>query len=178
MIDKRTVNTINRMDKVVTEKHILFCNEKSKLANLTSKYLGNCKEERVKELFKLMPYSHTVRGIEIGYICDIRDKLWNFLQDHEPLLTAQESLIPDDEPLPDAVKAEIQAQVKVYSDAEYIWRRETEKFNNYVRKYMKRHNVSESIEKLDELIGVMPGCFFRYLLFEQKVELEKDRKEE
>lgn len=191
MIEEKVLKEIENLKRAYLKKDKVYKAERKKLLELAEKYVAENDilndVIRLREIIGILPYSK------------LRDRLYDHLYDLEyeekqqPVqeeeqgtaetesgrkidrTNSQGNACHFEEAASEKITLkEIKCQGKIFQKKEKAFREVEEKLGDYVMGYLNRNGIEDDIEKLDEVINVMPAGILRFKLFERKYDMMKE----
>lgn len=186
MIEEKVLKKIEYMKRAYRKKEDVFRTEQEKLGEYVKKYLAENNiqddDERLREVIGILPDSR-VRDCLISHLYDLelKEKEQQPVQEGERGAAAAKSgrktgrtsscgnagHFEEMTSEKDTLKG-IECQVKIYQKKEKAFRAEQKKLHEFVEGYLDENGIKKDIEKLDEVIDVLPGGILRFRLLECK----------
>lgn len=190
MIEEKVLKEIEDLKQAYWKKKKVYEAERKKLLELAEKYVAENDirndVKRLSEIIGILPYSR------------LRDRLYNYLynlsfeekqqpvQEEEQGTAATESGRKIDQAnsqgnacrfeevaLEKIALKEIKCQNKIFQKKEKALREVEEKLEDYVMGYLNKNGIKNDIEKLDEVMDVLPAGILHFKLLECKYGLMK-----
>lgn len=191
MIEEKVLQEIEDLKRVYLKKQKVYEAERKKLLELAEKYVAENDirndVKRLSEIIGILPYSR-LRDRLYDHLYDLEfEEKQQPVQEEEQGTAATESCRKTDQTNSQGnachseevasekiTLKEIKCQNKIFQKKEKAFREVEEKLEDYVRGYLNKNGIKNDIEKLDEVINVMPAGIVRFKLFERKYALIKE----
>lgn len=191
MIEEKVLKEIEDLRQAYWKKEKVYEAERKKLLELAEKHVAENDirndVKRLSEIIGILPYSR------------LRDRLYNYLynlkfeekqqpvQEEEQGTAATESCRKIDQANSQGnachfgevasekiTLKEIKCQNKIFQKKEKAFREVEEKLEDYVMGYLNKNGIKNDIEKLDEVMDVLPSGILHFKLLECKYGLMKN----
>lgn len=190
MIEEKVLKEIEDLKQVYLKKQKAYEAERGKLLELAEMYVAENDirndVERLNEIIGNLPYSR-LRDRLYGYLYDLEsEEKQQPVQEEEQRTAATENGRKIDQTnsqgnachfeeaaLEKTTLKEIRCQNKILQKKEKAFREVEKKLEDYVMGYLNKNGIKNDIEKLDEVINVIPAGIIRFKLFERKCTLEE-----
>lgn len=188
MIEQKVLKEIEDLKRAYWKKEKVYNAERKKLLELAEKYVAENDilndVMRLREITVILPYSRLRDRLE-NYLYDLEfgDKQQP-VQEEEQGTAATESGRKIDQTNSQGnarhfeevasekiTLEEIKCQNKILQKKEKAFREVEEKLEDYILGYLNENGIKNDIEKLDEVINVMPAGIVRFNLFDRKFDL-------
>lgn len=168
MIEEKVLKEIEALKRPYLKKQKVYEAERKKLLELAEKYVAENDirndVKRLSEIIGILPYSR------------LRDRLYDHLYNLES--EEKQQPVQEEEQGTAATEKitlkEIKCQNKIFQKKEKAFWEVEEKLEDYVMGYLNKNGIKNDIEKLDEVINVMPAGIVRFKLFERKYALMEE----
>lgn len=192
MIEESVLKEIEHLKRKYREKEKVFSAERVKLQELVEKYLdendiqNNLKQ--LEEIAEILP-GCLIRDNLLERLCGLKfkEKEREMVHKRGQKTAAAESGIKGDRisysraarhfkeaALRKNALKEIKRQGIVYREKEKEFNALEKNLEEYVESYLNRKDAWNDIEKLDEVINVLPGSMLRFWLIDRKLSLSKN----
>lgn len=191
MIEEKVLKEIEDLKQAYLKKDKVYEAERKKLLELAEKYVAENDilndVMRLGEIIGILPYSR-LRDRLYEHLYDLEsEEKKQPVQDEEQGTAAAESGRKTDQTSSQGnachfegaasekvTLKEIKCQNKIFQKKEKAFWEVEKKLENYVMGYLNRNGIKNDIEKLDEVINVMPAGIVRFKLFERKFALMEE----
>ena len=191
MIEEQVLKEIEDLKRVYLKKDKVYEAERKKLLELAEKYVAENDilndVMRLGEIIGILPYSR-LRDRLYEHLYDLEsEEKQQPVQEEEQGTAAAESGRKTDQTSSQGnarhfeeaasekiTLKEIKCQNKIFQKKEKAFWEVEKKLENYVMGYLNRNGIKNDIEKLDEVINVVPGGIIRFKLFERKFALMEE----
>ncbi len=191
MIGEKVLEEIEDLKRAYWKKEKVYEAERKKLVELAEKYIaGNDirnDRKRLEEIIGLLPHSRLRDSLsEHLYSLDLEEKQQPGQEGGQGTAEAESGRKRDrtyfqsnachfeEAASEKTTLKEIRCQNQIYRKKEKAFREVAEKLEKYVMGYLKENGIKNDIEKLDEVIDVMPGGILRFKLLERKYGLMEE----
>lgn len=191
MIEEKVLKEIEDLKQAYLKKDKVYEAERKKLLELAEKYVaGNDILNdviRLGEIIGILPYSRLRdRLYEHLYNLESEEKQQPVQEEEQGTAAAESGRKTgqtnsqgnarhfEEAASEKTTLKEIKCQNKIFQKKEKAFWEVEKKLENYVMGYLNRNDIKNDIEKLDEVINIVPGGIIRFKLFERKFALMEE----